>query len=96
MIKITDETVNTFLNGHDPMERIISVECDYMEDMVSIIYVNERGQKMVKKDQFKPFCWAKHNGSVPVQFRQCLMGKCVKTKSSHVEFYYYISFAKIK
>ena len=64
MIKITDETVNTFLNGHDPMERIISVECDYMEDMVSIIYVNERGQKMVKKDQFKPFCWAKHSACV--------------------------------
>lgn len=64
MVKITDETVNTFLNGHDPMERIISVECDYMEDMVSIIYINERGQKMVKKDQFKPFCWAKHSACV--------------------------------
>lgn len=64
MVKITDEIVNTFLNGHDPMERIISVECDYMEDMVSIIYVNERGQKMVKKDQFKPFCWAKHSACV--------------------------------
>lgn len=64
MIKITDEVVNTFLNGHDPMERIVSVECDYMEDMVSIIYVNEKGEKMVKRDQFKPFCWAKNSACI--------------------------------
>ena len=64
MIKITDEVVNTFLNGHDPMERIVSVECDYMEDMVSIIYINEKGEKMVKRDQFKPFCWAKNSACI--------------------------------
>ena len=61
MKEITSETVNTFLNGHDPMERIVDIECDYMDDYVSVIYVNENGQKMIHKDGFKPFLWAKNS-----------------------------------
>ena len=53
MKEITTEVVNTFLNGHDPMERIISIECAWDEDEVSIIYVDPNGIKRVKKDAFK-------------------------------------------
>ncbi len=61
MKEITTEMVNTFLNGHDPMEHIISIECDYMDDKVNIVYVNENGEKRIKKDDFKPFLWAKNS-----------------------------------
>lgn len=64
MKKITTEVVNTFLNGHDPMEHIISIECSYEEDKVSIIYVNSKGEKRVKQDDFKPFIWAKHSAAI--------------------------------
>lgn len=65
MIKeITTEVVNTFLNGHDPMERIITIECAYNEDQVSIIYVDKKGVKRIKKDDFKPFVWVKHSAAI--------------------------------
>lgn len=64
MKEITTEVVNTFLNGHDPMERIISIECAWDEDEVSIIYVDPNGIKRVKKDAFKPFIWVKHSAAI--------------------------------
>lgn len=64
MRKITTEEVNTFLNGHDPMERIITIECGYDEDEVSIIYVDENGTKRIRKDDFKPFIWVKNSAAV--------------------------------
>lgn len=63
MQEITNEMVSQFLNGHDPMERIISIECDYQEDEVSIIYANAKGEKRIKKDDFKPFVWVKHSAA---------------------------------
>ena len=61
---ISTEVVNTFLSGHDPMEHIITIECDYQEDQVSIIYVNDKGQKRVKLDDFKPFIWCKNSAAI--------------------------------
>lgn len=61
---ISSEIVNTFLSGHDPMERIITIECDYQDDKVSIIYINEKGQKRIKTDDFKPFVWVKHSAAI--------------------------------
>ena len=48
MKEITNEMVNTFLNGRDPMERIITIECGYTDDRVSIVYINEKGEKRIK------------------------------------------------
>lgn len=62
--QITTEVVNTFLLGHDPMEHIISIECSYEEDQVSIIYVDKEGVKRIKKDDFKPFIWVKHSAAI--------------------------------
>ena len=61
--KISTEEVNSFLNGRDPMERIITIECDYQSELVSIVYVNENGEKRIKKDEFKPFVWCKLNAA---------------------------------
>ena len=55
------ETINQFLQGKDPMEKIISIECGYNDDEVNIIYINSKGKKVVRKDDFKPFIWAKHS-----------------------------------
>lgn len=61
MKKITPEDVERFLNGHDPMERIISIECGYDDNTASIIYVNENGDKRVKRENFYPFVWVKNS-----------------------------------
>lgn len=64
MKEITSEMVNGFLSGHDPMEHIVTIECDYMDDKVNIIYLNENGEKRVKRDDFKPFAWVKNSACV--------------------------------
>ena len=57
--KITSEQIEHFLNGRDPMQRIISIECDYSSDTVSVIYVNDKGEKRILREPFKPFAWVK-------------------------------------
>ena len=64
MKEITADVVNKFLSSYDPRERIITIECDYNENQVSIVYVNEKGQKRVKQDDFKPFVWVKHSAAI--------------------------------
>ena len=64
MKKFTTEEISAFLNGRDPMERIVNIECSYTDEKVSIIYVNKDGKKMIKQDDFKPFVWAKNSIAV--------------------------------
>ena len=45
MKKFTTEEINAFLNGRDPMERIVNIECSYTDEKVSIIYINDKGKK---------------------------------------------------
>jgi len=60
MIKeVTTEVIDKFLNGRDPMERIVNIECGYNDDTVSIIYRDEDGIKRIKKEPFYPFVWCK-------------------------------------
>lgn len=63
-MEITTELVNSFLNGFNPMEHVISIECDYMDNKANIIYVNENGEKRVKRDDFMPFLWAKNSACI--------------------------------
>ena len=44
--KIEKEVIS-FLNGNDPMEHIIKIECGYNDDMVSIIYRDENNKKRI-------------------------------------------------
>lgn len=57
------EQVNAFLQGRDPMEHIISMECDYQSDKVFIVYVNDKGEKRIGRENFKPFLWAKQSAA---------------------------------
>lgn len=59
--KITQEKIQAFFDGRDPMERIIKIECGYNDDKVSIIYRREDGKKRVKREPFYPFVWAKQS-----------------------------------
>lgn len=58
--KIEKEVIS-FLNGNDPMEHIIKIECGYNDDMVSIIYRDENNKKRIIKDDYYPFVWATYN-----------------------------------
>lgn len=61
MQKNNTEEIRQFLQGRDPMEKIISVECGYNDKEVKIVYINANGKKSLGKDDFKPFVWAKHS-----------------------------------
>ena len=60
----SQDRINQFLNGRDPMERIVSIECEYNDEKVSIVFINANGQKRIKLDDFKPFVWAKNSVAV--------------------------------
>lgn len=62
--KITPEIVKTFLEGHDPMEKIVSIECGFNEDRACVVYVNENGEKRVRLEDFKPFLWCKNSAAI--------------------------------
>lgn len=64
MTEITTEAVNSFLMGRDPMERIISIECDYMDAKAAVIYADKYGNKRLRMEPFKPFAWVKHCAAV--------------------------------
>lgn len=57
--EVTKEQIDAFLNGSDPMERIIKMECDYNDDIVTIIYNDKNGRKKCLKEPFKPIVWTK-------------------------------------
>lgn len=64
MAEFNKEMINDFLSGRDPMERIVSIECDFNEEDVSIIFINNNNEKRVRIDDFKPFVWAKNSVAV--------------------------------
>ena len=64
MAKISSEEVNSFLEGRDPMEGIITIEADYQSQDVLIVYKDKDGNKHAKKDAFMPFVWAKHSAAI--------------------------------
>lgn len=64
MEKITNEVITSFLNGKDPLERIVNIECGFDSDTAFVIYINEKGEKRIRKEQFKPFVWVKHSAAI--------------------------------
>lgn len=59
--EVTKEQIHSFLNGYNPMERIVKIEGDYNDDKMSVIYRDENGLKKVSHEPFYPFCWAKQS-----------------------------------
>ena len=58
--KITSEEIESFLNGRNPHERLINIECSYNDDRVKLIGRDENGCRKVRRDNFYPFLWAKY------------------------------------
>ena len=58
--QITHEEIYTFLEGRDPMERIVNLDYQSNNDYMTVIYRNENDQKCRHKDPFYPFLWATH------------------------------------
>lgn len=61
--KITSERINKFLEGYDPMEHIINIECSYDDKEAIIIYNDAKGVKRMKREAFYPFVWAKQSAA---------------------------------
>ena len=57
--EITMEAVSTFMEGHDPEERIVFVSTSFKEPFVKVYYRNENDDKCVSERPFYPFVWAK-------------------------------------
>lgn len=60
-IEVNGEVIDKFFKGHDPMERIIKMECEYGDDKVCIVYKDENGTKKVRRENFYPFVWSKQS-----------------------------------
>ena len=61
---ITTEDINKFFEGSDPMKRIVAIELGYDNAEAEIVYINDEGQKRIKKEPFKPFAWAKNSACI--------------------------------
>lgn len=59
---ITQEEIAKFLEGRDPMERIVYLDYNYQNDYINVIYRDELDRKCLHKDPFYPFLWATREG----------------------------------
>lgn len=59
--EITPEVVSTFLEGHDPQQRIVNLEYNYQDDFITVYYRDENDNKCSSKEPFIPFLWAKES-----------------------------------
>lgn len=57
--EITMEAVKTFMEGHDPEERIVNITTNYRDPFVKVYYRDEDDNKCVSERPFYPFVWAK-------------------------------------
>lgn len=62
--EITSEDINKFFEGSDPMKHIVSIELGYNNEEAEIIFVDDDGIKKIRKQDFKPFVWAKNSACV--------------------------------
>ena len=59
--EITSEEINKFFEGSDPMRHIVSIELGYDSADAEIVFINDNGEKRIKREPFKPFAWAKNS-----------------------------------
>ena len=55
---VTPEDIDKFMNGRDPMERIVNLEYSYRDDFIRVYYRDENDNKHIKQEGFYPFLWA--------------------------------------
>lgn len=56
--------VNDFLQGFNPMEMVVNIECGYEDEQAAVIFNKKDGTKRYKLIDFKPFVWAKKSACV--------------------------------
>lgn len=56
--KITAEGITTFMEGHDPEERIVNMEYGYNDDFIKVYYRDENDNRCMSMRPFYPFLWA--------------------------------------
>ena len=56
---LTQEEIESFLNGNDPQKRIVNIECSNKDNFVTIYYRDENDIKHKTTEPFYPFIWAK-------------------------------------
>lgn len=52
------ERIKTFLEGKNPEERIVNIECGYGDNFVTLYVRDKEGKRHTKTDPFYPFLWA--------------------------------------
>lgn len=55
---ITSEAISTFLDGHDPQERIVNFDYKGQNPYIDVIYRDEDDNKCITSEPFYPFLWA--------------------------------------
>lgn len=61
---VTTEDINKFFEGADPMQHIIDIELSYNDADAEIVFINDIGEKRIRKEPFKPFTWAKNSACI--------------------------------
>ena len=56
--EITNEVINTFIEGTDPQLRIVNLEYKYTDDKIKVYYRDANDVKHYKMEPFYPFVWA--------------------------------------
>lgn len=56
--EITNDVINTFIEGTDPQLRIVNLEYKYNEDKIKVYYRDANDVKHCKMEPFYPFVWA--------------------------------------
>lgn len=56
--EVTPEVVSTFLDGYDPMERIVNFDYEYDKEYMTIYYRDENDNRCKTTEPFYPFLWA--------------------------------------
>lgn len=55
---VTPEVVSTFIDGHDPEERIVNFGYNYTDDYIRVFYRDENDNRCSRTEPFFPFLWA--------------------------------------
>ena len=55
--EVTPEVVSTFLDGYDPMERIVNFDYEYDKEYMTIYYRDENDNRCKTTEPFYPFLW---------------------------------------
>lgn len=55
---ISQKDIEEFMNGYDPMERIVNLSYNYQDNYITVFYRDKNDIKQTTKYPFYPFLWA--------------------------------------